>query len=181
MKKKLFVGCSSSDDIPKEYIDDCRILLEELFALDYDLVFGACSRGLMGLSYNVALNNYRDVIGISPEVYKEDLNDIKCTGILTKTISDRTDKLIELCDVIVFLPGGIGTIYELFTAIECKRNHEFNKPIIIYNSNGFFDKLLDFMEKVYSEKFSKRTDKNNYVVSSSIPEIISYIHNHEMK
>ena len=67
---KLFIGCSSSNDIPTEYFEDCKIFLEELMK-ENDLVFGACTTGLMGLAYNTALNNNREVTGICPEVYKE--------------------------------------------------------------------------------------------------------------
>lgn len=176
---KLFIGCSSSDDIPQEYFEDCRILLEELMK-DNDLVFGACNSGLMGLAYNTTIKTNGNITGICPEAYKDDFKELKCdTEITTKSISERTDSVITSSDALIFLPGGIGTIYELFTAIESKRCHEFNKPIVIYNSNGYFDKLLEFMDKVYSEKFSGVKDKRNYFVTDSISSILYYINNYK--
>ena len=100
---------------------------------------------------------------------------------MSKSISERTDNVISSSDALVFLPGGIGTIYELFTAIESKRCHEFNQPIIIYNSNGYFDKLLAFMEKMYHEHFSESKDKENYFVTTSISAILYYINNYEKR
>lgn len=177
----LFIGCSSRNDIPKEYFDDCTVLLEELMKGN-NLVFGACNSGLMGLSYKVTLLEKGKVTGICPEAYKDDFKDLKCdTEIVTKSISERTDNVISSSDALVFLPGGIGTIYELFTAIESKRCHEFNQPIIIYNSNGYFDKLLEFMEKMYHEHFSDSKDKENYFVTTSISAILYYINNYEKK
>ena len=176
---KLFIGCSSSDNIPKEYFDDCKVLLEELMK-ENDLVFGACNLGLMGLAYNTAINEKRQIVGICPEAYKDDFKNLECgTEITTKSVSERTDNIIESSDALIFLPGGIGTIYELFTAIESKRCHEFNKPIVIYNCNGYFDKLLEFMDKVYNEKFSGFKDKRNYLVTDSISSILYYINNYE--
>lgn len=176
---KLFIGCSSSNDIPKEYFEDCKVLLEELMK-ENDLVFGACNSGLMGLAYNTTLKASGNIIGICPEAYKDDLKTLKCDReITTKSVSERTDSVISSSDALIFLPGGIGTIYELFTAIESKRCHEFNKPIVIYNSNGYFDKLLEFMYKVYSEKFSGFKDKRNYLVTNSISEILYYINNYK--
>lgn len=176
---KLFIGCSSSNDIPTEYFEDCKVLLEELMK-ENDLVFGACNSGLMGLAYNTTLKANGDIIGICPEAYKDDFKTLKCdTEITTKSVSERTDSVISSSDALIFLPGGIGTIYELFTAIESKRCHEFNKPIVIYNSNGYFDKLLEFMDKVYSEKFSGFKDKRNYLVTDSISSILYYINNYK--
>ncbi len=176
---KLFIGCSSSNDIPTEYFNDCKVLLEELMK-ENDLVFGACNSGLMGLAYNTTLKANGNITGICPEAYKDDFKTLKCdTEITTKSVSERTDSVISSSDALIFLPGGIGTIYELFTAIESKRCHEFNKPIVIYNSNGYFDKLLEFMDKVYSEKFSGFKDKRNYLVTDSISSILYYINNYK--
>ncbi len=176
---KLFIGCSSSNDIPTEYFNDCKVLLEELMK-ENDLVFGACNSGLMGLAYNTTLKANGNITGICPEAYKDDFKTLKCdTEITTKSVSERTDTVISSSDALIFLPGGIGTIYELFTAIESKRCHEFNKSIVIYNSNGYFDKLLEFMDKVYSEKFSGFKDKRNYLVTDSISSILYYINNYK--
>ena len=176
---KLFIGCSSSNNIPTEYFDDCKVLLEELMK-ENDLVFGACNSGLMGLAYNTTLKANGNITGNCPEAYKDDFKTLKCdTEITTKSVSERTDSVISSSDALIFLPGGIGTIYELFTAIESKRCHEFNKPIVIYNSNGYFDKLLEFMDKVYSEKFSGFKDKRNYLVTDSISSILYYINNYK--
>ncbi len=176
---KIFIGCSSSDNIPKAYFESSMLLLDELMK-ENDLVFGACNSGLMGLAYRTALNNKKEVTGICPEAYKDDFKSLNCTEeITTKTVNDRTDKVIESSDALVFLPGGIGTIYELFTAIESKRCHEFDKPIVVYNSDGYFDKLLEFMEKMYQEQFSRTKDRKNYLVTDKIPTIIAYLNNYE--
>ena len=176
---KIFIGCSSSNNIPKEYFEDCRVLLEELMK-ENDLVFGACNSGLMGLAYNTILKSNGSITGICPEAYKDDFKELKCTTeITTKSVGDRTASAISLSDALVFLPGGIGTIYELFTAIESKRCHEFDKPIVVYNSNGYFNKLLEFMNKVYSEMFSEFKDKRNYLVTDSISSILYYLNNYQ--
>ncbi len=91
--------------------------------------------------------------------------DLKCDEkIITKSVNERTDNMIEKADILLFLPGGIGTIYELFTAIEKKRNNEYDKPIYIYNETGFFDDILQILDKIYKEKFSSSKDGKNYEV-----------------
>lgn len=83
--------------------------------------------------------------------------------------------LIEESDALIFMPGGVGTIYELFTAIESKRSGEFNKPIIIYNSNNYFDKLLLFMEGMYNQNFASISVKEDYHISNNYQDTIDYI------
>lgn len=172
---KIFVGCSSSNDIPKKYIDDCKKYLNELLS-NNDLVFGADSHGIMGLSYDAAIKNNNKVIGITPKIFEKELNTLKCTeSILTNLINERTNLLIENSDAIVFLPGGIGTIYELFTVIECKRSKEFDKPVVIYNSCNYFDKLLEFLKLLYSEKFTNDNVQNCYHISNSVEDTLEYL------
>lgn len=176
---KIFVGCSSRNDIPGKYYEDCKLLLD-LLLKDNDLVFGAFYGGLMGLSYDIALKNNNKVIGICPEVYKHDFNNLKCNSeIIAKSVNERTEKVINESDILLFIPGGIGTIYELYVALECKRCHEFDKPIIIYNSNGFYDKLFEFMEVIYNEKFASVSDKNLYFLSNDKDEILSFINKYK--
>lgn len=175
---KIFVGCSSRDNIPSKYYLYCKTFLEELFSSGHDLVFGACGKGLMGLAYNVALNNCSDVIGIYPEVYKSEAAKLQCLGIPVKTISERTDKLIEQSDALIFLPGGIGTVYELFTAIESKRAGEHNKPIIIYDSCDFYDNLFLQFDKMYEEKFTSIEDEGCYYVCTNVQDALKYLDNY---
>ncbi len=144
-----------------------------------DIVFGACNTELMGMSYNVTKIYNNKVTGICPEVYKDDLLDLDCDKEeLTKSISDRTDKVIEYSDALIFLPGGIGTIYELFTAIESKRNHEFDKPIIIYNSCGYYNKLISFLDTMYEQKFTSCKVKKYYHIANSYKDTLQYLKNY---
>ena len=176
---KIFVGCSSRDNIPSKYYDDCKELLKEVLVNGNELVFGACGKGLMGLSYNIAIDNGSDICGIYPEIYKSETDILNCSLIPVKTVSERTDKIIEQSDVLVFLPGGIGTIYELFTAIESKRGMEHNKPIIIYNSFNFFDDVLCQLKKMSDEKFMSLKDSDYYFVCNNIKEVITYLNNYQ--
>lgn len=173
---KIFIGCSSREDIPDKYFNDCNTLIEELFKRENDLVFGAYNKGLMASSYDLAKKYKRKVIGITPKIFIDALEELDCDKeFVTDTISRRTDGLIEESDVLLFLPGGIGTIYELFTVIESKRSGEFNKPIIIYNSNNFFNKLLEFLEKLYNENFMDIKVKDCYLIMDAPSNVVNYL------
>ncbi|MBR3198432.1 MAG: LOG family protein [Bacilli bacterium] len=170
---KIFVGCSSSNDIDKKYKEVCEKYLEELLK-ENDLVFGAYKQGLMEMAYNIALKNKRHITGICPKVYAKYVEELVLNKkIITNTINERTSKLIEESECIIFLPGGTGTMQELFTAVETKRGEEIDKPIIIYNCHNYFDETLKQLDKIYNEKFSEY--KDCYHVSESIEDTLNYI------
>lgn len=172
----LFIGSSSSETIPTKYFKDCQNYLEQLFKENNNLIFGAYNYGIMRLSYESASKYNREITSIIPKLYQNDLKELKSTHeIITNDTPERTNALFKESDALIFLPGGIGTIYELFAAIECKRNHEFDKPIIIYNSCHFFDEMLILLDKLYKEKFTKENVKQHYYISTNVSDTLNYI------
>ena len=175
---KIFIGCSSKDNIPKKYIDDCNNYLEKLLK-DNDLVFGAYHYGLMATCYDITKKNNHKVIAVCPKVYAHDLNEMECDQeILTDNISDRTREAILNSDALVFLPGGIGTIYELFAVLELKRCHEFDKPVVFYNSCGYFDEVLALFEKMTKENFILEEANRLFYVAKDYEDTMKYISNY---
>jgi len=172
---KLFIGCASSEEIDKKYVDDCKKYLSKLLK-DNDLVFGADRKGLMKIAYDTAKENGRKVIGICPERYKDDFKQIDCDKELTtKTVHERTSLLEKESDACIFLPGGIGTIYEFFSLIESKRSHEFDKPIIIYNSHNYFKELIELLNKIYKDKFTSKETSNLYHIIDNYEDTVKYL------
>ena len=177
---KLFIGCGSSDDVPKYYFKDCEELLNKILK-DNDLLYGAYNKGIMGLAYNISKKYNRYITGIAPKRYESDLEELEIDEkIVVNDIEQRTHELIVRSDAIVFLPGGIGTMNEIFSAIDSKRSDEFNKPIIFYNSNHYFDKLFVFLDQLYNEKYSPIEVKDTYFVTDNIDKVIEYLKESEM-
>ena len=175
----VFIGCSSSEYISDKYLFDCKVFLEELFIRDNNLIFGVCSKGLMGLSHDIAIKNRRNVKGICPFIYMDQFDELSCTDEeVTDTVGERIKNIIDESDVLLFLPGGIGTMYELFTAIEWKRSYEFDKPIVIYNPFGYFDKLFQFLDMIYENGFSPPEIAKCYYVCDNVSDAIEYIDNY---
>ncbi len=163
----VFIGCSSSDNINKIYIDE-TIRLAKTIA-DNNLIVGGVN-GLMGILINEFVNStilcvrgYYDDIG---DNYNKKIYD---------TINDRKNAAIDMADVFVFLPGGIGTIDELFNIIEAKRSGQHNKKIIIYNINHYYDNLISLFDNIYREKFSNINNRNLYLIVDNIDDCISNI------
>lgn len=173
---KVAVCCSSSDNIDKKYLESAEKVLEQIFKFDNDLVFGGMNNGIMGIAYRIAKENNRKVTGIVPEIYKDDLKQLECdTEILTKDVSSRTNALIDNSDALMFMPGGIGTVYELMTTIERKRSKEFDKPIIVCNDTGFFDDLLQMLNKVYAKNFTNPKVRFSYNVANDYGTVIDLL------
>lgn len=178
---KLFIGCSSSNKIDSKYLAASYELLSEILK-DNDLVYGAYNNGIMDIAYSLAHTYNRQVIAVTTSKYKEELDDIDCEyKLCTDNIFRRSEELIRQSDMIIILPGGIGTITELISAIETMRNNEFTKPILIYNMYGFFEKFLEFMDKIYDEEFSSNDDKKYYRVFDTPEEIFKYLDNYKNK
>ena len=87
--------------------------------------------------------------------------------------------MIDNSDALLFLPGGIGTLYELITSLEMKRSNEFDKPVIIYNETGFFDEMLVMLDKFYKENFTSEKVKYNYEIVNNYMEVTKYINTKE--
>ena len=173
---KIAICCSSSDEIEKRYLESSQKLLEQIFQKDNDLVFGAMNNGIMGLAYREAKRHNRKVIGIAPEMYKDDFNNLECdTEILTPNINDRTEALIYHSDALLFLPGGIGTIYEFTSSIELKRSKEFDKPMMVYNETGFFDEMLQMLNKVYEKNFTNIKVKSCYEIANDSVAVLDWL------
>lgn len=173
---KIAVCCSSSNQINEKYNESSKELLNQIFKQENDLVFGAMNSGIMGIAYELAKKYNRNIIGITPKIFKDDFKDLDCnTEILTKNITDRTSGLINNSDALIFLPGGIGTLYELMTAIEMKRSKEFDKPIIIYNETGFFNEILKSLDKGYKEHFINSNVLSTYKVANDCKTVMNLL------
>lgn len=170
---KVFIGCSSSNSIAATYKENAINLADKLTQINCNLICGGTD-GMMKIFHDTFLQNNKtvtivDVNGYfetkttSPNVYHYD------------TVSQRKQGLINQADVLLFLPGGLGTLDEIFTSIESKRAKEHNKPIIILNINGYYDDLLHQFDKMYQENFANIQNKEYYTISNTIEEVIEQI------
>lgn len=168
---RLFICGSYNENFPKEIYDDCEGLLNQIL-VDNDLLFGASDRGIMGLAYRIAKKNNRNIIGMCPPVYAEAYDILECDKeIITENMVDSTVQIINNSDVIIIMPGGFGTLYELFTAIQTKICNEHNLPIIIYNSCGYYNELEKFMETIFNTSFANEEVKGYYTIANNKEEI----------
>ncbi len=177
----IFVGCSARDTHYQPYNEVAQKLGEFIVEHKHNLVFGGCECGLMGQVYQVVVNSKDSKItAIQAKAYQEQLETLVFDeAFVLDTVNERKNTYIKHADVLVFLPGGIGTIDEILTAIETRRNHEHNLPIIIINVDNYFAPFLKMMDVIYQEGFADIKDKECYFVASSIEEAKEYLQNVE--
>ncbi len=163
---KIFVIASTRDEIDKKYIKEAEKLIRFIEINDYEIICCADKRGIIGKFYEKMEGTNRVILTL-PKIYKEYANDIKEKIIYTNTINERTDISIKMADIIMCFPGGIGSIYELFSVLETKRAGEHNKKVIILNYFGIYDKILEQLDKLYKEKYIDDTNNLYYVAIDS--------------
>ncbi len=155
MIQKVCVYCSSSSKVDSSYKEVAKQLGKLLAEKRYELVYGAGSVGLMGILADAVLDNGGKVTGVIPQF----MVDVEwhhkgiSTTILTDTMHERKEKMADLADAFVSLPGGVGTLEELLEIITWKQLGIHSKPIIIVNSNGYYNKLIEMMQHAADNLF----------------------------
>ena len=173
------VYCSSSSKLSSVYYD-AATRLGELFAeADIKLVFGGGKNGLMGTMADRMLQMGGKATGIIPGFMcdegwqHEGLTELK----VVETMHQRKAMMAEMSDAAVALPGGIGTFDELFEIITWKQLGLFNKPIVILNTNNYFQHLLEMLKVAASENFLRDVHRQIWQVVDTPEEVILAIKN----
>lgn len=182
MNKKnpiVVVYCASSPEIDKSYIKDAEKLGELLARNGVDCITGAGKLGLMGVLNDAVLNNGGRVKGIIPEFMVEAgwCHESLTETIITETIHERKEQMARLSDAAIALPGGIGTLEELAEIITWKQLGLFKNPVIILNTNNYYDPLLDFLGRMIEQKFMNPSYANLLQVASTPEEVINILKN----
>jgi uncharacterized protein (TIGR00730 family) len=164
--KSLSLFCGSSSGFNPEYTQAAQAFAKAMLARNMRLVYGGADVGIMGTLANAYIENGGEVIGVIPK-FLEDV-DIAHTGLstlhVTETMHQRKAKIAELCDGFVVLPGGLGSLEELFEAWTWLQLGIQVKPVGMLNVNGFFDKLLSFLDHAVTEGFLKKQQRDLLVV-----------------
>lgn len=152
---RICVYCASSARIPEKYFNATEKLALEFVKSGTEIVYGGGATGLMGKLADIIIENGGKIKGIMPKFMNEiewahkKLEDLE----LTDTMHERKAKFLENIDGVVALPGGTGTLEELLEAITLKRLGQFTKPIIILNTDGYYNPLKQMLERSVSENF----------------------------
>ena len=172
--KKIVVFCGSSLGFNPIFKEAAITLGNYFVANDITLVYGGGKIGMMGVLSETILNKGGKVIGIIPELLKrEEVVNANVTElIVTETMSERKVMMSQLVDGYISLPGGFGTLDELFEGLTLGQLHIEQKPNGILNVNGFFNHTLQQLDVMVAEGYLKRANKDILLVGNNVSELM---------
>jgi uncharacterized protein (TIGR00730 family) len=171
--EQVCVYAASSRQCAQVYLDAARRLGEILAQSSIAIVYGGGSTGLMGSLADGALAEGGRVIGVLPEFMgelewgHERLTELRLVG----DMHERKRRMIAEVDAVIALPGGCGTLEELFEAITWKRLGLYSKPIVLVNVAGYFDPCVELLERAIAEHFMHERHRSMWSVVSE-PEAV---------
>ncbi len=171
---KICVFCGSSDGNDLA-ITDAAVKLGEIFAeRNITLVYGAAKIGVMGTIAKSVLDNSGKVIGIIPNfLKKKEVVHLGLTELITtENMHERKLKMHEQSDGFIALPGGMGTLEELFEIITWLQLGLHQKPIGLLNINGFYNDLIKMLETMVRKGFLSMDNYNLLLVDSNPDQLL---------
>jgi len=172
--KKIVVFCGSSLGFNPIY-KNAAVELGNYFANnDITLIYGGGKIGMMGVLSETILKKGGNLIGIIPSLLKKEevVNKNVSELIITKTMSERKVMMSKLADGYISLPGGFGTLDELFEGLTLGQLHIEQKPNGILNINGFFDHTVKQLDHMVTEGYLKKENKEMLLVGTNVSELM---------
>jgi uncharacterized protein (TIGR00730 family) len=153
--KSICVYCGSAKLASREYFAAAKEMGETLARRGQTLVYGGGRTGLMGALADAALAGSGEVIGVITEgMNTPELAHTRLTRLeVTATIHQRKARMYELAEGYIALPGGYGTLDELFETLTWAQIGEHSKPVGLLNVNGYYDDLLKMLDRAVKENF----------------------------
>lgn len=178
--KRITVFCGSSSGTEAIYTAQATLLGQTLAKRNIELVYGGANVGLMGAIADGVLNNGGKAIGVLPnflrskEIAHKQLTEL----ILVDTMHERKTKMNDLCDGVIALPGGFGTLDELFEMLTWGQLGLHKKPIGILNVGGYFDALIIFTQTMVDKGLLKEVNQQMLLVSDTIDDLLDKMENY---
>ena len=175
----LCVYCGSSAGTDPEIIKQATLLGKTLAERDITLVYGAAKIGIMGAVAQGALDHSGKVVGVIPEFLK--IKEVVHTGltelIVNETMHERKMELQERSDGFITLPGGFGTMEELFEVLTWSQLALHQKPVGMLNVNGFYDDLLSALRNMVDKGFLKQENYDILLVDTTVEGLLDQMEN----
>ena len=172
------VYCASSTKIDSVYFDAARELGALLGQRQIRLINGAGNMGLMSAVSDAALRAGGEVTGVIPRfMVEQGWHHTGLTKLIeTETMHERKRMMADLSDGVIALPGGCGTLEELLEIITWKQLGLYLNPIIILNINGFYNPLLEMLQRAVEGNFMRKEHVAIWKVASTAEEAINLLY-----
>ncbi len=171
------VYCGSRLGNNEVYEQAARELGSALADNGMGLVYGGASIGLMGAVADEVIQGGAQAVGVIPTfMLKHEIAHEQLTRLhLTDTMHTRKTVMAEYADAFITLPGGLGTLEEIMEIATWRQLYQHEKPMIILNINGFYDRMIEHLKYTADQGFMKQQDLERLVVCNSISEAIDML------
>jgi uncharacterized protein (TIGR00730 family) len=178
--KRITVFCGSSFGNEAIYKEQATLLGQTLAKHNIELVYGGANVGLMGAVADGVLNEGGKVIGVLPDFLRsKEIAHLGLTElILVESMHERKTKMNDLCDGVIALPGGFGTLEELFEMVTWAQLGLHKKPIAVLNIDGFYDSLIELTNTMVEKGFLKNVNQEMLLVSDTIDDLLDKMKNY---
>ncbi len=179
--KRITVYCGANVGTDAIYSEQAYAVGKTLAQQKITLVYGGGKVGLMGVMANAAMENGGEVIGVIPhflctkEIENNDITEV----IKVDTMHQRKTILNDLSDAFIAMPGGFGTMEELFEMLTWAQLGLHKKPIAILNVNGFYDDLLAMIQSMVEKGFLRKENQQMLLCSDNIEDLIEQIQHYK--
>lgn len=172
--KAVAVFCGASNAAPKKHLDLGAELGREMARHQIRLVYGGGDCGIMGAVANAVMANGGKVTGVFPESLKNIENEHQSLTeiIMVETMHQRKELMYQRSEAFVILPGGFGTMDEMFEILTWKQLLMHEKPIYIVNHDSYWSHLVALMENIIDQGFADKSMRDHYTVVGNVPELL---------
>ena len=171
--KSICVQCGSSGGNVESFKEQAYRMGELLASEGIRLIYGGSNIGLMGAVARGCLENGGEVVAIIPEKIKNmvDMLDVS-ELIVVQTMHERKAKMNELADAFIAMPGGFGTLEELFEVLTWNQLHYISKPVALYNIENYYNTLIDFLQVSVESGFIRQEHLEMLLCENNPAEIL---------
>ena len=176
--KRIAIYCSASDSVPEIYRRDAYRLGVLIGEARLELIYGDGGIGLMAQVADGVLSTGGEVTGVIPQFMVDQgwHNPRSTHRVVTQTMHERKAYITQVADAMVALPGGVGTFEELLECLTWKQLGLHGKPVVILNTNGYYDHLLAALDRMVDEHFMQALHRNEmFQVVNSPEEVLAAI------
>lgn len=175
--QSIVVYCASSLGVNPVYNEVAVELGQKMAARNIRLIYGGGGFGLMGNVADSVLQNGGEVTGVIPnfladlEVAHNTLTEIH----FVETMHERKYRMVQLAKGVIALPGGYGTLDELFEILAWRQLKLYEGPVAVINTNGYYDLILQQLDRMVADGFLKAENRSLLLVAESVDEVLEMI------
>lgn len=176
---RICVYGAASPIIDSEYIRLVEIMGEKMAKRGHSLVFGGGGNGLMGAAARGVKKGGGHILGVIPKFFDDEKIEAvysECDELIEpNTMRERKQIMEDNADAFIIVPGGIGTFEEFFEILTLKQLCRHNKPIAMYNINGYYNEIVEAILAATNKNFIRENCMELFYLSDNLEELFAYI------